>query len=95
MNLLLAASALALAVTAQGSHHDHGPQLGKVSFETSCNADANARFQDGLGWLHSFEYEQAARTFAEAAAADASCGIAYWGAAMSYCRSIVTWVRQS
>ncbi len=84
MNLLLAASAIALVTTAQDTHHAHGPQLGTVSFETSCKAVADARFRDGLGWLHSFEYEQAARTFAEAAAADPGCGIAYWGLAMSY-----------
>lgn len=84
MNLLLAASALALAAAPQGSHGTHNSQLGKVSFETSCSAEAHAQFQEGLGWLHSFEYEQAARTFAAAAAADASCGIAFWGVAMSY-----------
>lgn len=84
MNLFLAASALALATAAQDAHLSHGPQLGRVSFETSCSAEANARFQNGLGWLHSFEYEQAARTFAEATEADASCGIAHWGVAMSY-----------
>jgi hypothetical protein len=84
MNLFLAASALALASTAQDSHDGHDPRLGNVSFETSCNADADASFQRGLGWLHSFEYEQAARTFAEAAEADPRCGIAHWGTAMSY-----------
>jgi Tfp pilus assembly protein PilF len=86
MNLVLAVSALALATAAQDSGHSHGPQpqLGKVSFETSCTADAAALFHRGLGWLHSFEYEEAARTFARAAEADRSCGIAYWGAAMSY-----------
>lgn len=83
MNLLLAVSALSL-IAAQDSHHGHGPQLGEVSFETTCKAEADARFRDGLGWLHSFEYEQAARTFAEAAAADPQCGIAQWGVAMSY-----------
>jgi len=38
----------------------------------------------GLGWLHSFEYEEAAKNFGEAAAADPRCGIAHWGAAMTY-----------
>jgi tetratricopeptide (TPR) repeat protein len=84
MNLLFAASAFALMAADQVSHHGHGAQLGKVAFETSCNAAANASFQRGLGWLHSFEYEQAARTFAEAAEADPACGIAHWGVAMSY-----------
>ncbi|HXH52671.1 MAG TPA: hypothetical protein VNH53_04475 [Sphingomicrobium sp.] len=86
MNLLFTVSLLALASPAEGSphNHDHAPQLGKVSFETSCNANANALFQSGLGWLHSFEYEQAARVFSQAAAADTSCAIAHWGVAASY-----------
>lgn len=84
MNLLLAASALALAATAPEPHHGHGPQVGKVSFETSCNAAAKTPFELGLGWLHSFEYEEAARTFAKAVAADPRCGIAHWGIAMSF-----------
>jgi hypothetical protein len=84
MILLFTASALALASAGQDSGHSHGPRLGKVSFEATCNADAGVLLQRGLGWLHSFEYEQAARSFAEAATADPSCGIAHWGVAMSY-----------
>ncbi len=86
MTLFLAASVLALMTGAQDAHHGHGqgPQLGKISFEASCNSNAKALLQRGLGWLHSFEYEQAARTFAEAAAVDPRCGIAHWGVAMSF-----------
>ena len=86
MNLLFAVSLLSATSLAQESphSHDHASQLGKVSFETSCTADANTLFHSGLGWLHSFEYEQAARIFSEAAAADPSCAIAYWGIAASY-----------
>jgi tetratricopeptide (TPR) repeat protein len=87
MKPLLAASALLLAsAAAPHSDHDHAhePQLGKLLFQSSCTADADALLQRGLGWLHSFEYEQAAHTFAEAAAADPGCGIAHWGVAMSY-----------
>lgn len=84
MNLLLLISAFAAVSSDPNSHHDHGAQLGKVAFETSCNADANSLFRRGLGWLHSFEYEQAAQTFAESAAADPRCAIALWGIAMSY-----------
>ena len=86
MNMLLAASVLALATAAQepGHSHDHGPQLGTVTFESSCNADADAQFELGLSWLHSFEYEQAARTFAQAAASDPRCAIAHWGVAMTH-----------
>lgn len=84
MNLLLAASALALASPGEQHAHDHGPQLGKIAFETSCTAEAGTLVNQGLGWLHSFEYEQAARTFSKAAAADPGCAIAYWGVATSY-----------
>ncbi len=83
MTLFLAVAAAALMTPTPAGHHDHGPQLGKVSFETSCNAAADAHVRRGLGWLHSFEYEQAARTFNDASAADPRCGIAYWGVAMS------------
>ena len=86
MNLLFAVSLAALAPVAPevGHSHDHGPQIGKVSFETSCAPNANRLFHSGLGWLHSFEYEQAARIFAQAAAADPNCAIAHWGLAASY-----------
>src|SRR3990170_2926810 len=84
MNLLLAASALWLASPAEDHTHAHGPQLGTIAFETTCNAQAATPLNQGLGWLHSFEYEQSARTFAEAAAADPGCAIAHWGVAASY-----------
>lgn len=86
MNPLIIALSLALAPGAPESHHDHGPspQLGKLSFETSCNAAGQALVTRGLGWLHSFEYEEAARTFTKAAVADPQCGIAQWGVAMTY-----------
>jgi tetratricopeptide (TPR) repeat protein len=81
---LLTAPLLALASLAQDHSHGHGPQLGDVSFKTTCNSVANARFTEGLGWLHSFEYERAEANFTRAAAADPSCTIARWGVAMSY-----------
>jgi len=84
MHLVLAAAALASASAPAEPAHHHGPQLGEIKFDTSCDSGAEARFREGLGWLHSFEYEQAARTFATAAAEDPACGIAHWGAAMSY-----------
>ncbi|HKP33491.1 MAG TPA: hypothetical protein VJT70_01760 [Sphingomicrobium sp.] len=84
MILILAAALLASASPADEHAHGHGPQLGKVTFQTSCNAQAASLTQLGLAWLHSFEYQRAERSFAEAAAADPSCGIAHWGAAMSY-----------
>jgi tetratricopeptide (TPR) repeat protein len=82
MSLILATAMLALAPVAHD--HPHGPQLGKVNFPTTCNAAAAPLTQTGLAWLHSFEYQRAERSFAAAAAADSSCGIAHWGAAMSF-----------
>ena len=84
MIALLAASALALAAGQEHDQHVHAPQLGHLSFESSCRPEAHALLERGLGWLHSFEYREAERTFSQAAAADPACGIAYWGAAMSY-----------
>ena len=84
MSLFLAAAVLVFAAPGEEPGHNHGPQLGKVSFATTCNAQADALVQRGLGWLHSFEYDPAAKSFSEAAAADPSCGIAHWGVAVSY-----------
>ena len=80
MKLLIAAAALALTAPADEHAHRHvsDPQLGTLSFETSCKAEADALFQRGLRWLHSFEYEEAARTFVPAASLDPGCGIARW-----------------
>ena len=85
MSVLLAVLGF-LATTADepAAHaHDHQPRLGAVRFETTCTTLAAEAFREGLGWLHSFQYEQAARTFAEAARRDPKCAIARWGVAMS------------
>ncbi len=79
---LLLASAAAWALSPEG--HDHSAQLGKVKFPTSCNTQAQALVEQGLGWLHSFEYGQAETVFAQAVAADPSCAIAHWGMAKTY-----------
>ncbi|HET9458838.1 MAG TPA: hypothetical protein VFO51_02505 [Sphingomicrobium sp.] len=84
MILLVAATALALSGPDEGPVHNHDPQLGTLSFETSCSEPSDALVERGLRWLHSFEYPEAARAFSKAAEADPACGIAYWGVAMSY-----------
>jgi hypothetical protein len=85
MNALLLVSAAGVAVAGLADdHHSHTPNLGNLSFESSCNEAAHARLVEGLSWLHSFEYGPAARSFGAAAATDPKCGIAYWGEAMSY-----------
>jgi tetratricopeptide (TPR) repeat protein len=83
MNLLFTASALALAAMDPGHSHGHSPQLGKLTFETTCTPAAQAAFETGLRWLHSFEYQESERSFSQAAATDPGCAIAEWGVAMS------------
>jgi tetratricopeptide (TPR) repeat protein len=80
----LFAAWLAMAVLgAEPGHDHHPPQLGSLKFETTCSPAAQPLFERGLGWLHSFGYAEAERSFAEAAAADPDCAIAHWGEAMS------------
>lgn len=84
MNALLFLAALSAANPASSNeHHDHSDQLGQVAFENTCSPAAGAVFAKGVAWLHSFEYEQAEKTFNEAAELDPSCSIAHWGTAMS------------
>ncbi|HJU76870.1 MAG TPA: hypothetical protein VJ597_02945 [Sphingomicrobium sp.] len=84
MNALLFASALMIAAADPTHEHGHAPMLGQLSFESTCSPQAHALLERGLGWLHSFEYVPAERSFSEAAAADPKCGIAQWGVAMSF-----------
>lgn len=66
----------------EGHSDDHAGRgsavLGKVSFENSGNADAQAPFHHGLALLHSFEYTDAGDAFREAQRADPDLAIAYW-----------------
>ena len=84
MNALLAAASIFALAAGPEAHHHHPPQLGSLSFETTCAPAAQAPFIEGLGWLHSFEYDDAVRSFSKAAEADPGCAIAEWGVAMSY-----------
>ena len=54
------------------------------AFSPRCSAEANGHFQRGLGWLHSFEYAEAAKSFSLAGESDPGCAIAHWGVAASY-----------
>ncbi len=79
-----------LSLFAQGhSHDDHdhaAPDLGnigKAHIETSCNEAARKEIDRGVALIHSFWYAEAEKSFRRAAAADADCGMAWWGVAMS------------
>ena len=84
----LSAAAMSLGLAAwvaadEGHSHEHGEQLGKVDFPVTCNAPAQAAFSRGDALLHSFQYEDAEKAFADVAAADPACAMAWWGTAMS------------
>lgn len=84
MNTLLLVTVLAAAQPAShAGHHEHSERIGRVAFLTSCSPQAQPIFERAVTWLHSFEYEQAELSFKEAVAADPSCAMAHWGAAMS------------
>lgn len=55
----------------------------QVNFQNSCAEEVQAKFNHAVTLLHSFEYPETTRLFAEIINEDADCAMAYWGAAMS------------
>src|SRR3990167_7958981 len=82
--LLFAAAIVACASPARAQHEHHAAELGDVAFATSCRPQAQGTFNRAIAWLHSFEYEEAEKSFLEAAGADPNCAMAQWGVAMSH-----------
>ncbi len=85
--VLLAAVCTTFAPPAVAQHeHPAGDpsKLGKVSFPVSCDASVQPQFSSAVAMLHSFWYEKAGDTFAAVAQKDPTCGMAYWGIAMTY-----------
>src|SRR5688572_9297172 len=68
------------AVTAQEKAAE---KLGRVDFPVSCTAAAQTQFDQALGALHSFWYEEALRMFTAVTETDPGCAMGYWGIAMS------------
>jgi tetratricopeptide (TPR) repeat protein len=58
-------------------------QLGKVNFPTSCAAEVQPTIEKGVALLHSFQYTESGKTFADASKRDPHCAMAYWGRAMA------------
>ena len=58
-------------------------KLGTVHFATSCNPAAQKQFDRAVALLHSFQFSHAIDGFNAALKADSSCGMAYWGIALS------------
>ena len=64
-------------------HTANGEKLGTVHFATSCNEVAQKEFNRAVSLLHSFQFSRAIAGFHEVMGEDATCGIAYWGIALS------------
>jgi hypothetical protein len=83
-SLTIAATAsMALSLAVPAIARTDAKQLGKVKFETSCNSKAQKLFNTGMLYQHSFWYRASKQTFEEVLKADPTCGIAYWGIALS------------
>lgn len=57
-------------------------QFGAVDFEISCSGESRAEFELAMALLHSFEYDEAEKTFAKVIDITPDCAMAYWGVAM-------------
>ncbi len=60
-----------------------GERFGEVSFSLSCKYSVQETFDLAVSLLHSFEYDEAEKTFVKVIDADPDCAMAYWGVAMS------------
>jgi hypothetical protein len=79
------AALAAVAMPARSQEHQHGAdELGNVTFPVTCNAEAQKRMNTAVAMLHSFWFPEARKTFESVVAADAGCGIAYWGIALTH-----------
>jgi hypothetical protein len=74
-----------LGVASLAQEHEHVPveKLGTVHFVTSCNPEAQQEINRAVALLHSFQFSRAIAGFNEALTDDATCGIGYWGIALS------------
>ena len=81
----IAGFALTVVACCLALEHPHGPaeKLGEVHFSTSCNAGAQKEFDRAVALLHSFQFSRAIEGFEASLAQDKTCGIAYWGMALS------------
>src|SRR6266566_9983583 len=74
---------LVASCLAPDHQHGKGEKLGVVHFATSCNAGAQKEFDRAVALLHSFQFSRAIEGFNAVLGDDATCGIAYWGIALS------------
>jgi hypothetical protein len=82
----------ALPVLAHEENARDAPQkLGTVRFATSCSLAVEETFNRAMAMFHSFWFDPSASAFAEVAKADPSCGMAYWGIALTRLGNPFAW----
>src|SRR5438034_9948188 len=62
---------------------DEAEKIGQVRFPVSCAPAMQKPFERAVALLHSFWYLESAKAFAAIAQTDPTCGMAYWGLALS------------
>ena len=82
---VMAGFLLTLAASCIAQEHQPGnsEKLGAVHFVTSCNDVAQKEFDRAVSLLHSFQFSRAIEGFNAVLGEDATCGIAFWGIALS------------
>ncbi len=81
----VSAAVSAAPLQEEHQHAAAGPErLGEVRFPISCDASVQPMFIRAVALLDSFWYEKAEQAFNAVAEKDPSCGMAYWGAAMTH-----------
>jgi len=92
MPMVLLVGVCATFVAPAVAQHDHPAgdptKLGSVTFAVSCDPSVQPQFNTAVAMLHSFWYEKAHDSFAAVAGRDPTCGMAYWGMAMTYYHQI-------
>jgi len=74
---------MAWSTPAQDRQRETDEKLGTVRFATSCNEVAQTEFNRAVALLHSFQFSRAIAGFDSVLTEDPTCGIAYWGMALS------------
>jgi hypothetical protein len=85
---LILALSVTLVVSSSAPARSHSPRasnehVGNVNFPTSCSSQVQSALEKGLALLHSFQYQESAAAFSDAAQRDNQCAMAYWGESMS------------
>src|SRR4026209_2455122 len=83
VSLIGIAALLTLPASSSAQSSSVHQKLGTVHFPTSCSPKAQPIFDRAVALLHSFEFAKAIQGFNATLQADSSCGMAYWGLALS------------